>query len=327
MNSDDNHEALRAEVQAALDRADLDPTEGDLAMAPFLDRWEVVRDPFDFTIMLGRVTGHPTLRGPAIRTSPLMRLNAQAGWARTFSRFYRLGMPLSKVDPDSRATFLAAAATKGFGPFPRGDFVDFWTRASGPWDGGIPLGIAMLHDLLPRERMGSAVALVSATLEGTRDVGFALDDYDEEGAKEPSRGKRPRKKPKDIEPTVVHHYPQDRNCTCCGNEMPSINSWTGTRTGYFWAVCRDERNWNPNAEPAVIYHYAPFRPASLRRGSWMAQLSASLLRMATQGIIVCSRAMVPMMGWSQHGVGPTLGVTSMKHISQRKALSRTRSFS
>ena len=43
--------------------------------------------------------------------------------------------------------------------------------------------------------------------EGTRDVGFALDDGDEEeGTKEPSKGKRPRKKPKDIEPTVVHHY-------------------------------------------------------------------------------------------------------------------------
>lgn len=124
MNSSDNHEELRATVQAAIDRADLDPNERDLATAPFLDRWEVVRDAFDFTIMLGRVTGHPTLRGPAIRTSPLIRLNAQAGWARTFSRFYRLGVPLSKVDPGSRATFLAAAATKGFGPFPRGDVVE-----------------------------------------------------------------------------------------------------------------------------------------------------------------------------------------------------------
>ena len=124
MNSDDNHEALHAAVQAALDRADLDPTGGDLATAPFLDRWEVVQDPFDFTIMLGRVTGHPTLRGPAIRTSPLMRLNAQAGWARTFSRFYRLGVPLSKVDPDSRATFLVAAASKGFNRSPPDDVVE-----------------------------------------------------------------------------------------------------------------------------------------------------------------------------------------------------------
>lgn len=115
---------LRTAVQAAIDRADLEPTEGDLAAAPFLDRWEVVRDAFDFTIMLRRVTGHPTLRGPTIRTSPLMRLNAQAGWARTFSRFYRLGVPLSKVDPGSRATFLAAAASKGFNRSPPDDTVE-----------------------------------------------------------------------------------------------------------------------------------------------------------------------------------------------------------
>lgn len=135
MNSVDNHDGLRAAVQAAIDRADLDPNEGDLAMAPFLDRWEVVRDAFDFTIMLGRVTGHPTLGGPAIRTSPLMRLDVQAGWARTFSRFYRRGMPLSKVDPDNRATFLAAAAAKGFNRSPPDDIVE---------------GIRRNRDLIPK---------------------------------------------------------------------------------------------------------------------------------------------------------------------------------
>lgn len=30
-------------------------------------------------------------------------------------------------------------------------------------------------------------------------------------------------------------------------------------TGYLWALCRDERHWNPDAHPAVYYEYAPTR--------------------------------------------------------------------
>lgn len=95
---------------AMLARASLDPTEGEFAAAPFLDKWEVVRDAFNYTILYGRVTGHPTLRGPAIKTSPLLRLNAAAGWARTFSRFYRLGEPLS----DERHPQQSDAVNNGF---------------------------------------------------------------------------------------------------------------------------------------------------------------------------------------------------------------------
>lgn len=114
MNSEDNHEEIRAAVQAVLARADIDPTEGEFAAAPLLDGWEVVRDAFDYTILYGRVTGHPTLKGPAIRTSPLLRLNLPAGWARTYSRFYRLGAPLSHTGGEARRALLAAAAAKGY---------------------------------------------------------------------------------------------------------------------------------------------------------------------------------------------------------------------
>lgn len=34
-------------------------------------------------------------------------------------------------------------------------------------------------------------------------------------------------------------------------------------TGYFWVICRDERLWNPDAQPAVVYHYAPSRAGSV----------------------------------------------------------------
>lgn len=30
-------------------------------------------------------------------------------------------------------------------------------------------------------------------------------------------------------------------------------------TGYLWAICRDERHWNPDVPPAVYYEYAPTR--------------------------------------------------------------------
>lgn len=73
--------------------------------------------PLSFAIM-------PFMITPIIRTSPLMRLNAQAGWARTYSRFFRLGVPLAKVVSGSRATFLAAAATKGFNRSPPDDVVE-----------------------------------------------------------------------------------------------------------------------------------------------------------------------------------------------------------
>ena len=99
MSSESNHADSRSAVLAILARANVYPTEEELAVAPFLDKWEVVRDAFNYTILYGRVTRHPTLRGPAIKTSPLLWLNALAGWARTFSRFYRLGEPLSAGRP------------------------------------------------------------------------------------------------------------------------------------------------------------------------------------------------------------------------------------
>lgn len=42
--------------------------------------------------LFGRVTGHPLLRkGARIYTSPYLQVDPAAGWARTWSRFYRLG--------------------------------------------------------------------------------------------------------------------------------------------------------------------------------------------------------------------------------------------
>jgi hypothetical protein len=110
MRPPDQHDERPTTVQAVLDRVGIDPTEGALAAAPFLDAWDVVRDAFDYTILYGRVVGHPILKGPAIRTSPLLRLNVTAGWARSYSRFYRLGAQLSEAGSEVRCALVTTAA-------------------------------------------------------------------------------------------------------------------------------------------------------------------------------------------------------------------------
>lgn len=37
-------------------------------------------------------------------------------------------------------------------------------------------------------------------------------------------------------------------------------------TGYFWVLSRDERNWNADAQPAVVFEYAPSRAGSVAAG-------------------------------------------------------------
>lgn len=65
-------------------------SEDDLEGAPLIDDWVVAGDAEP--CLIGRVTGHPTIRdGRLISTSLLLAISVQEGWARTLSRFYRLG--------------------------------------------------------------------------------------------------------------------------------------------------------------------------------------------------------------------------------------------
>lgn len=47
--------------------------------------------------LVGKVSGHPTLKGPYSATSQVFYLNPSAGLARTYSRWYRLGPPIEPV--------------------------------------------------------------------------------------------------------------------------------------------------------------------------------------------------------------------------------------
>lgn len=81
--------ALAADLRAiALGQIPEELLEGS---APILNRWSLaVRAS---VCLEGLVSGHPALTGQdrAIRTSELWDLDAEAGWARTYSRWYRLG--------------------------------------------------------------------------------------------------------------------------------------------------------------------------------------------------------------------------------------------
>lgn len=68
------------------------PSESMLSSAPILNSWAPAIAP---TICLvGSVSGHPRLGcRPLIHTSELFAMDELAGWARTWSRWYRLGIP------------------------------------------------------------------------------------------------------------------------------------------------------------------------------------------------------------------------------------------
>jgi hypothetical protein len=61
--------------------------------APLLDRWALAQRPA--TCLVGRSSGHPLLPGEdrVIATSDLWLISGDRKWARTLSRWYRLGEP------------------------------------------------------------------------------------------------------------------------------------------------------------------------------------------------------------------------------------------
>ncbi len=92
-------EARRAAMQRAriaLDEATTGPSEAVLADAPRLSLWQPLLMGRD-VCLAGEVTGHPHLAADFITTSPLIALCPKLAWARTMSRFYRLGRYLPQI--------------------------------------------------------------------------------------------------------------------------------------------------------------------------------------------------------------------------------------
>jgi hypothetical protein len=72
------------------------PTPEQLAAAPLLHLWRGTAR--DSAALTGLVFGHPRLADnrPAL-TTELFAIDIDAGWARSWSRFYRLGQPLKDL--------------------------------------------------------------------------------------------------------------------------------------------------------------------------------------------------------------------------------------
>jgi hypothetical protein len=64
----------------------------DLRAAPIIDKWSYAFVPA--CCIAGSVRGHPVLgNGARVNTSALILIDPEHGWARTWSRYYRLGVP------------------------------------------------------------------------------------------------------------------------------------------------------------------------------------------------------------------------------------------
>ncbi len=82
---------------AAIADTERGPGPTDLKDAPVLNRWWLMPD----GILLraaGDLTGHPTIFDPFVTTSPVLGFDASAGWMRTRSRWYKLGVPDDRHD-------------------------------------------------------------------------------------------------------------------------------------------------------------------------------------------------------------------------------------
>jgi hypothetical protein len=75
------------------------PTPADLEHAPLLVDWKLTLTLSGLSL-IGFVAGHPLLGTKTIVTSPLWVLDRDLHWARTLSRFYRLGVRAGAAIPD-----------------------------------------------------------------------------------------------------------------------------------------------------------------------------------------------------------------------------------
>ena len=68
------------------------PRSTDVRAAPIIDKWSYAFVPA--CCIAGSVRGHPVLGNrTSVHTSELILIDPERGWARTWSRYYRLGVP------------------------------------------------------------------------------------------------------------------------------------------------------------------------------------------------------------------------------------------
>lgn len=85
-----------------------------LQKAPLLEGWAPAITPQGVQL-IGHVTGHPLFGDCAAVTTPLWFADPDGGWARSLSRFYRLGPPLDREDLRHALGKMATSSAAGGG--------------------------------------------------------------------------------------------------------------------------------------------------------------------------------------------------------------------
>jgi len=81
------NEKLRASIEAA----EAGPTPAELDAAPYMNFWRLEHRGEDELRLHGRCDDHPEIDDRRVITSPLLALDHKHGWARTYTRWYRVG--------------------------------------------------------------------------------------------------------------------------------------------------------------------------------------------------------------------------------------------
>ena len=95
-----NDRAWFDKVLRAIAAAEAGPSEPDLATAPVLSDWKAAISPDGYVMLWGEVVNHPLLGNASIHTSQLIAIDPEAGWARTASRWYRLGRSIDALEAE-----------------------------------------------------------------------------------------------------------------------------------------------------------------------------------------------------------------------------------
>ena len=90
------------EVLKAIADAERGPTDEELLNAPCIDHYRLETIGKSVQQIYGQVQGHPTIDEPYVTTTPLFAFDPDAGWARTRSRWYRLGPDWQLLNIDER---------------------------------------------------------------------------------------------------------------------------------------------------------------------------------------------------------------------------------
>lgn len=96
------------EVLRAIADAERGPTDEELTNAPIINHYRLETIGQSVQQIYGKVQGHPTIDDPYVTTTPLFGFAPDAGWARTRSRWYRLGPDWLLPNPDERDEMVVA---------------------------------------------------------------------------------------------------------------------------------------------------------------------------------------------------------------------------